>query len=297
MSTNYYSALKAPELIQALMRLQPDEAEILGIVKDGADPNATLDGVPLISKMIMDERTSLVRILAKAGANVNVAAIDVGGLQSRPLNLACSNASPDIVKVLVDAGADVNLVDRYGRTPMMWAINILEHMNGPDVALAIPFEARMAVIDHLLNAGADINKMDMHGASALHMACSFSVEAGQGTQGFGATYDGAPELVKFLLDRGADVNLRDPKSLYNSTPLCRAASYDNRDGNRVEIFRVLIEHGARWDIPDSDGSYPLDLVNDEVLGMPQSMAYGFLSAVIARDRLKRQAAAYITPKP
>lgn len=81
------------------------------------------------------------------------------------------------VRRLIADGADVNIQDDFGNTPLMWAVS--KRSTG------------MAVL--LLDAGADVEAKNEDGMTAL-------IEA---------AYHNAPDMAKFLLAVGADVNAQD----------------------------------------------------------------------------------------
>ena len=60
-----------------------------------------------------------------------------------------------------------------------------------------------------------------------------------------------------LLDHGADPNVRTP--LYgHATPLHHASQ-----SGRIDIARLLLEHGASVEVKDEDGRTPLDVASGE----------------------------------
>ena len=90
-----------------------------------------------------------------------------------PLHLASRHADPGILRVLVAAGADIELRDQVnGWTPLLHAIHV---RNGPAVAA-------------LVEVGADVNRTGKGGITPLIMA------AGYGMTG----------TVRLLLDSGAN---------------------------------------------------------------------------------------------
>ena len=95
----------------------------------------------------------IIQVLLAAGANVN--AQDHDGETPLMYAMDSDDANIDIVKALLNAGASVNARDRKGRTPLMHALK--EH-------------ARPEVINSLLDAGADVNIRDNKGRSALDYA-------------------------------------------------------------------------------------------------------------------------------
>ncbi|MYF35718.1 MAG: hypothetical protein F4226_02670 [Synechococcus sp. SB0678_bin_12] len=88
-----------------------------------------------------------------------------------PLHWAAAfSETPEVVKMLLDAGADPKARDADGRTPLHWA-------KTPEVVKA------------LLDAGADLEARAEHGWTLLHWAAAFSE---------------TPAVVKVLLDAGAN---------------------------------------------------------------------------------------------
>ncbi len=84
-----------------------------------------------------------------------------------------------VVAVLLEAGADVKVVDSGGVTPLHCAV----YWPSVDTIVA------------LLDAGADINAQDNEGKTPLIYVVRDK--------------DANPEVVSFLLDKGADVNIKD----------------------------------------------------------------------------------------
>jgi ankyrin repeat protein len=82
-----------------------------------------------------------------------------------------------VLKRLIQRGADVNLPDRRGRSPLIVAV-LMNHVEAVGLLLA---------------AGADVNYRDHHGATAL----CYAAEAG------------LFELAELLVKRGADTELAD----------------------------------------------------------------------------------------
>jgi ankyrin repeat protein len=104
-----------------------------------------------------------------------------------------------VLERLIQRGADVNLQDRRGRSPLIAAVL----MNRIDSA------------GLLLAAGADVNRQDRHGATAL----------------FYAADAGFFKLAKLLLERGANPELADDSGI---TPMQIAA-----DKSFPKIARLL----------------------------------------------------------
>ncbi len=142
------------------------------------------------------------------------------------------------MKILLDHGATLNTrASETGFTPLHLA--------------AAAGDA--AVIKMLLAKGADRTTRDVFGATplehAVHLNQTASVEALLPPGGASQLADllseavvkGNAGMVSVLLDRGADVNARNKSA---STPLHDAALK-----NRVEVAKVLLQHGAGRSCP------------------------------------------------
>ena len=94
----------------------------------------------------------LVRLLLKHGAQVN-RRTRIRHLQTSALHLACASGYEDVVVTLLEAGADVNIQDEAGQTPLM------------DAAYGNPRLVRL-----LLRYGADPSITNLDGKSATRIA-------------------------------------------------------------------------------------------------------------------------------
>jgi ankyrin repeat protein len=109
------------ELIQTIQFGTVEQVEIL--VKGGANPNAVdddLDSALTIAAFIHDIK--LVKLLTSHGADVNYR--NHNGLT--PLHdaaFASLKAAQEISRILLDQGAYVNALDSLGRTPLMCAVD------------------------------------------------------------------------------------------------------------------------------------------------------------------------------
>jgi len=178
----------------------------------------------------------IVRALVEAGADVNMT---IG--EKTPLFYAIISRNIDIVRVLIAAGADINKGDET-RSPMYLAIGT----------------SQIEIVRELLRAGADINKLYDNGDSYLHMATYY------GTYDFPyeGTREESPEIIykeaaefaeimRLLIAAGADVN---KANKYGKSPLHIAMNKSN-----AEIIKMLIDAGADINKADKYGKSPLDL--------------------------------------
>ncbi len=219
--------LQAQDMMLIKAIKSQDWVAINALIKDGnADVNATeADGTSVLAHAVYRDHTESVKALLGAGADPDLAN-DYG---ITPMNLAMENRSLAMVRLLLDAGADPNAANWSGETLLM-------------TSARTGFSEAMEL---LLDAGADVNVQDpRRHQSALMWAIAFN----------------NPQGAKVLIDHGADVNASsiqlkesfnplqlegyggttiDSISMGGYTPLLFAS----RVGD-LETARVLIEHGA-----------------------------------------------------
>ncbi|KPM04042.1 26S proteasome non-ATPase regulatory subunit 10-like protein [Sarcoptes scabiei] len=104
-----------------------------------------------------------------------------------PLHRACSNGQFNLVKKLIEEGAEIDAKDEMQWTPMIIASS------------AGHFE----IVKYLIQKGAEINTTTINGQTALHYAAS----------------KGWRNICQLLIESGADQSIRDR---LKQTPLHRA---------------------------------------------------------------------------
>ena len=205
------------------------------LVEAGANVNASqASGLTPLMTAARTGSTEVVRTLVGHGAEVNAVTAET---RSSALMWAVSEPHPEIVRLLLDAGADPRLSTVKGFTPLMFAarngdvatakalIAAGVDVNEPsaDDTHALPFaivSAQDAFARFLLEQGADPNST-INGISALHAAAgnvAMWLDDWYRRHGRGGLYAGLgarrlspaqrPALVQALLDQGADPNGR-----------------------------------------------------------------------------------------
>ncbi|KAG0173493.1 hypothetical protein DFQ30_007845 [Apophysomyces sp. BC1015] len=162
--------------------------------------------------------------------------------QSRPLNIAVLGGHADMVRLLLSAGADINLKDGRGRTALICAIY------GLDLDATNINTSNLDLISQTHETHLDIMKNALLSHPNLYASTldSPQYEIKGITPLCLASYLGKAEIIQLLLDDGrVNVDGTDSK---NATALMYAA----RDGN-LPIVKMLLSYHASPDITDSHG--------------------------------------------
>jgi ankyrin repeat protein len=201
--------------------------ELAGVLLDaGANPNAAAQGWTALHHLTwirkpgtgsndpapygsgnMDSLT-LVRKLKAHGADVNarvtrrpnVGVTALNFIGATPFFMAARGGDTELMRLLVELGADPLLPNADGTTPLMAAAGVGTHSPGEDAGS--PPEALEAV-KLAIELGNDVNAVDKNGNTAMH----------------GAAFKQLPDVVKFLAARGAHVSVWNTKNVSGWTPL------------------------------------------------------------------------------
>jgi ankyrin repeat protein len=170
---------------------------------------------------LMVASASAVPLLVEAGADVNL----VHGYTGTALYHACHFASLEKVKALVECGADENRAGPEGKTPLMVAAD----------------QSQANIVEYLLGRpGIDIEAKAADGQRAIKFAC-FKKHVG---------------MVKLLVGAGAKVNAQPTDE--GSPPLVSAVL-----GGDLQVVKYLVECGADVTYRCSYGDMPLMLAARE----------------------------------
>ncbi|CAN0075802.1 unnamed protein product, partial [Laminaria digitata] len=188
------------------------------------------------------DEVEAIRLMVEAGDNVDL----LDGRGQTPLHVAVKNDNPEAVRFLCDLGADKNKRCRSGFAPLHLG------MFSPGTLSAV-----IALLD--AGADADLRQHDSDGVSALDMASVF----------------GRVHIVTMLLDHGADAKAVDSA---DRTALFRAAEW-----NTVGAIHVLKEAGADVHAKDMRGRTPFDHACECLNLQPARALLGYGASVNTRD--------------
>jgi len=215
------------------------------------------------------QHPEMVKFLIDNGANVDERAIDrnwerrvtaeprvkemfTGGFT--PLLFAVREECLECVRILLDAGADINRPDPDNVSALIMAL----------------VNSRFDIAKYLVERGADVNQWDYWGRTPLYAAADMNILPNsyrgdlppvQNTTGL--------EVAAMLIERGANVNYAlklaplpreiaydragdNPVMTTGSTPLQRAAY-----GGDVEMMKLLLDHGANQYLGNINGVTPM----------------------------------------
>lgn len=216
-SNNKKSVNQTPLMVAAIEGYY-DIAEIL--LDNNADPDLSPknnDG-PII-QAALNKNFQVVRLLANRGADVNVVTLIT------TINIADGNPTLDTPLHYAAEAGDAETVEY-----------LLKHEADPDLQEAFGYtplhlacvESHINTARVLLCGGAEINVEDNDGQTPLHHACA----------------KGDIQMVHLLLSFGADVSVRDSEG---KTPLFKAF-----DSGATEIFELLVHANTDLNIKSDD---------------------------------------------
>jgi uncharacterized protein len=204
-----------PALVMAVQNAHYDAA--VALLDSGANPNADDHGWTALHQLVMTRRPNtgryppnpvrtgdlrdleLLKVLVAKGADLNARMKKeaifgndrnvMNRIGATPFLLAAKAVDVDMMRALVDAGADPLIPTVEGATPLMAAAGVGiwragENPGTPEEALAA---GRLAVA-----LGNNVNAFDTNGDTALH----------------GAVHRGADRLIEFLVSKGAKPDVR-----------------------------------------------------------------------------------------
>jgi ankyrin repeat protein len=216
-------------------------AEFQAAIAAGADVNDYDEHgyTPLIHAASSNPDPEVIRVLLEAGADVNQGNYDVRFKTfTSPLLVAVRESTPEVVRILIDAGADVNQRNHRLATALTAAV----------------YRNDLAMVTLLLSAGAKVNVWDGYGNTVLRIAEREGsdpaiIQALQEATPHSATlrmtrdefYEivatGSAAEVAAASSEGADANTKDEDDY---TVLMHAL----RSDQDLDVIQLLLEAGA-----------------------------------------------------
>lgn len=188
-----------------------------------------------MNKAIHDGNTQAIGILVKLGVDPNFKCTGIDKfykIYDRPLHV--SGKDPSVVKLLIEAGADVNAKNGRKWTPLVCIIlDRKNHLYSYHLSKSVKL---------LIDAGANPNEYGLD--PPLHIAIKEDVDT---------------SIASTLINAGADLNVQDD---YTKNT---ALHYAVLNKNSKTYVQMLIEAGADITLRNRNGQTPMDLVKTKTL--------------------------------
>ncbi|KAH9055814.1 hypothetical protein EDB83DRAFT_2552607 [Lactarius deliciosus] len=168
---------------------------------------------PLYYAALVGNRALVEQVLSKRPQDVHR-----GGRYTTPLYAAFVNRDVEIVWLLLENGADLNVWGSGDNTPL----HLASDRGFPDV------------VRWLLDRGLDLEAKETTESTALHLAACA----------------GHLEVAEILLEHNAEVEARDNRG--------RVPLHDAARNGHLELVRLLLKHGGDVNVRRNDGETPLD---------------------------------------
>jgi len=233
--------------------LQEEQLEIvLALAAAGADIDAkdSLGNTLLQNAIINKKPTTVIETLIKAGADIET----LNNNKETPLFTAVQAGEPAYIQLLIEAGAELNIFNNEGQTPLIAAAtrknkkeDIIKLLLDSGADASIKDRDRKAAWEYVPSVSYDTVGYTMRNI-ALEKGPDASIRDKKGRQllsRYIIAKSHTGNIEETLWSYKADAN--DADSL-GKTPLIYAVEY-----NYPEIIELLLDRGANIDIKDNSG--------------------------------------------
>lgn len=194
----------------------------------GADPDSyNRSGITTLMKACKQDMVEAAKTLLLYGADVNKTChpkLD----QKRALHYAVMKGNIEMIKILLDAGADTRQPEEFRFPPLEFAVA----------------HDKLEVCKVLLEYGADPNEVNGEGCTSLQIACS------------NEELKNKLAIIKALLENGADPCFNSPSFSYINPCLSPLIEYLSANSDYdLEIVRLMFQYGAELNLTRATARY------------------------------------------
>jgi len=275
------------ELVKTLINAASSgDIEIVkSLIKNGIDVNEEdindVDGVSEIALMAASRKGNLemVKLLLENGADINI----LNDIGFTPLMISVSNGHTDIVKFLIEAGADINAYNLENMNAFDFAepIELQEllaangaNVNMPDMGGYTPLmyaamNGNIESVKKILKYGVideDNNALIFAGMAGHNDIVKLFTQAGAEISFSDAILIGDLEKTKSFIDKGIDVNLVYDRDKYKTDSdindcqvNCSRATFPPlmlaAESGYPAIIKLLLESGANINITEGHSNH------------------------------------------
>jgi hypothetical protein len=210
-----------------------DAPKVKRLLARGADPDATEYGKTALALAAIRNETAMVRVLLHTHAHVNARP---SGTAMTAFEHAASGSNPEIVRLMLAHGANVNRDGKGAYTPLMYAA-----AGGNSAAVRL-----------LLSAGADMNARDGRGRSVLRIA-----------------HEAAQRKCAGILERAGAEDSREVPPIRTSVESCESPDIDGMFLPPDPAERWLVTYRYRLRGPYSTRRWKA--LNDDIPSSPSDL--------------------------
>ncbi|MEC7776545.1 MAG: CotH kinase family protein [Planctomycetota bacterium] len=243
---------ESAEFISGLFRLEIDPAEVnkgkkkvveflrKNSGKDGGKPS-NLKSADLWAAARAGDVEGVAAHLLKMGGKDAIDRKD--GLGAAALSWAAGLGRLEVVEYLVKNGADVNVTNKEGKTPLDDSLQPLKEQAAEFISGIFRVEIDLASVNELKPKIAELLR-------AKGAKTGAQLRGLKGSDAWAAARAGDVDALKKFVEKGGDIQKKDQ---FSTTPLHWAVAL-----GRVETVKYLLAQGAEVNAANQEGETPLD---------------------------------------
>ena len=253
---NFFRSLDQKKIIkntEALFNAIIYSSDVLSaekFIKDIAILSSEFKGNTPLMLAVASKNKEMVKLLLDNGANINIKDKIYG---YTPLIIAVRVGDLEIAKLLLDYCADINIKDNQGKTAIATAENYSKIEDMINLLKEYGAKTTEQANKDLLSAAKQENLELVK--EAIAEGADVNAKINNSTALHIISQSGNTEIAKVLIDNKADVNIKVKTGI---TPLMVASYYGNRD-----IVKLLLDNGANANIFAQNGDTPLSIAENK----------------------------------